>query len=71
MHLNIRSLLTKLDEVKLNLLNGKQNVLGFSERWLHNYVNDNLIEVSGYQLLRQDRCSENEKKSKDGGGLFI
>lgn len=54
-HLNIRSLLPKIDQVRHELLNGSLDVVGFSETWMHDKLNSNLIEQSGYNLERQDK----------------
>lgn len=62
-HLNIRSLLPKVDQVRHELLNGILDVACFSETWLHDKLNSNLIEQDGYSLERQDRIT-----GKRGGG---
>ena len=53
--LNVRSLFPKIDEIKL--LAKDFDVICLCETWLSSAVNDKLIEIPGYTLFRQDRCS--------------
>lgn len=53
--MNVRSVLSKFNAVKLNLLNGAFEIVGLSESWLHQNIDPALIQVRGYQLLRLDR----------------
>lgn len=64
-HNNIRSLLPKIDEFETTYLDGKLDVMGVTETWLHKYVDDNLICNNQYDLIRNDR------KGKKGGGLCM
>lgn len=63
-HINIRSLLPKFDIFVHEFLDNKLDVVGVSETWFHDIVNDNLILSPGYNLVRNDRAS-----GKRGGGL--
>lgn len=65
-HLNIRSLLPKWEEVKFILLDGAFEMVGLTETWLHEYIDDNLVTVPGFSLVRQDR-----KSGKRGGGIGL
>ena len=56
-HLNIRSLLPKLDDVKHMLQKTKLNFLLVSETWLNDKVLDAEVEISNYVCHRQDRDS--------------
>lgn len=67
-HLNIRSILPKLDEVKEKFLDGHFQIIGLSETWLHNKIESALVQVEGYQLIRQDRQCTSKKR---GGGLCL
>lgn len=64
-HVNIRSILPKFDEVKLNLLTGVFEVVGLSESWLHHNIDSALVQAEGYQLIRFDRSRDLKKR---GGG---
>lgn len=67
-HLNIRSLLPKLDAFKCCFLEGSFEVVGISETWLHCKIETALIQVDGFQMIRQDR---NKSANKRGGGLCL
>lgn len=67
-HLNIRSLLPKLEEFKHYFLDGSIEVIGISETWLHSKIETALVQVEGYQMIRQDR---NHLTGKRGGGLCL
>ena len=55
-HLNIRSLINKLDELQVFLENRSRGlVLGLSETWLDGSLLDAELEVPGFSLYRKDR----------------
>lgn len=65
-HLNVRSLLPKLNEFKniVDELNG--DVIGLSETWLSNNIPDDVIKIQGYNFVRKDR------QTRGGGvGMYI
>ena len=65
-HLNIRSLFNKIDQLRTLFVDF--DVIVVSETWLTPEITDASIELSGYRLFRQDRILPNGKK---GGGLCL
>lgn len=68
-HLNVRSLLAKIDQLKLDLVNNKgpkPDIMTLSETWLDNSVGDEEVNIPGYSILRLDR-----QQNKSGGGVAI
>ena len=63
-HLNIRSLIPKLAEVKRILRLTGAAAAAFSETWLDETVNDAEIAVDGYSVIRRDR-------NRHGGGVLL
>lgn len=63
-HINIRSLLPKLDFVKIWVKSSDPDILVLSETWLNNSVSDKDIAVKGYSVFRCDR-------PRKGGGVAI
>ena len=64
-HLNIRSLLPKLDELRTFLHEYKcAHLFGVSETWLTDSVCDGLVGINGFQTHRRDRGGR-------GGGLLV
>ena len=63
-HLNTRSLLPKLDELRLLAANTKVAVIGITESWLDASVTDAEVEIPGYLIVRHDR-------NRTGGGVCI
>ena len=63
-HLNIRSLMPKIDSVRLDLLHDL-DMLCLSETWLHEKILDTFICAEGYEVGRLDRGR------KKGGGLCM
>ena len=61
-HLNVRSLICHLDELRCFVKSEAPDVLGLSETWLDNSISDKEISISGYHLLRRDR-------NRSGGGV--
>ena len=71
-HLNARSLLNNIDLVRLFLMNNKVSVCTISETWLTNNIPNKLIEIDGFNIIRNDRTtiSDINSKVKRGGGLL-
>ena len=70
-HLNLQSLRNKLDQLNLYLNNSPINVLTFSESWLSSSIPDNMLDINGYTLYRNDRSWRENPQSdiKRGGGV--
>lgn len=68
-HVNIQSLcarqMSKFDEFKMCFYDSKIDVICLTETWLTNDVPDSLIEIDGYNIVRNDR------KYSRGGGLCV
>ena len=62
LHLNINSILPKLDEQKTIAGNTKAEIIGITESKLENSISDSEVEILGYCILRCDR-------SRNGGGV--
>ena len=61
-HLNINSLLPKIDELRLIALETKAAIIGISESKIDDTVLDAEIEIEGYALIISDR-------NRHGGGI--
>ncbi|CAB4036183.1 Hypothetical predicted protein, partial [Paramuricea clavata] len=64
-HLNVRSLLPKIDLVRMFISKNPFDVFTLSETWLKPTVTDAEINIPNYLITRQDR------KDKAGGGTAI
>ena len=67
-HLNIRSLLPKIDQIRTLLTQYNIDIKTISETWLNSHIDDKLIAIPGYTSLRQDRHAKDVKTR--GGGLI-
>jgi len=64
-HLNVQSLMSKVDELRALLSGAKRPVvLGLSETWLDESVLDGEVSIPGYSQYRRDRTSK-------GGGVLV
>ena len=71
-HLNIRSLYNKIDSFRLFLENSNITVATISETWLTGAIPDSLVNVPGYNILRNDRKTKNlNGHTKKGGGVAL
>ena len=72
-HLNIRSLLNKIDLFRTTFHESNIQILGLSETWLSTSIPDPLVELPGYTLFRNDRNFNNVAalKTKKGGGVCL
>ena len=64
-HLNIRSVLPKMDYIKTLVYQTDPDLLILGESWLKKITNDSDIALSGYNVFRVD------KPKKRGGGVAI
>ncbi len=48
---NVRSLLPKIDELALILI----DIAAVSETWLHSHIENEVLSIPNYNLIRQDR----------------
>lgn len=63
-HLNVRSLVGKIDMVRIWALSTNADVFVLSETWLNKSISDMDVTIGGYNLFRRDR-------PKKGGGVVI
>ena len=63
-HVNVQSLIGKIDSLRIFLKENPFDVLTLSETWLKANVSDNEIYIPGYTLSRNDR------DSRIGGGTL-
>lgn len=69
-HVNIRSLLPKIEILRHELVSEPVDILCVSETWLRPAIPDSMLGISGYSLERLDRTSEDSQVKKTGGGHF-
>ena len=70
LYTNIRSIMNKGKREELQILtrDNKIDILGITESWTHEGIEDAEIMLSGYNLFRRDRKNRNKKK---GGGVLM
>jgi len=57
-HLNVQSLLPKIDEVRAVVLDARRPViLGLSETWLDGSIDSGEVDIPSFILYRRDRSS--------------
>ena len=62
LHINVNSLLSKIDELRDVVGHTKPAILGITESKLDSSVSDQEVDISGYSILRSDR-------NRYGGGV--
>ena len=72
LHLNVRSLPKKIDQIRLMLHDSNLDVLTFSETWLKSHLHTKTVELRGYKPFRLDRNKRgpNTRTKKRDGGLI-
>lgn len=63
-HLNVRSLLPKIDQIRHYVEDTKCSIIGVTETWLDSTVPDAELNIPGYTVIRKDR-------NRQGGGVCI
>ena len=71
MHMNVRSLINKIDQMRLLFDNSKIDVLTLSETWAKDYMNTHLLSIKSYDIIRQDRDLTSTNKKRGGGLLTL
>lgn len=61
-HLNIRSILPKISELRLFAASTKVSIISITETWLDNSISDDEIAIPGFLIARRDR-------NRNGGGV--
>ena len=62
-HINVRSLLKKMDQIRLITDGSEVDVFTISETWLKPHLSTTLVELDGYRAFRQDKCSKTNNKN--------
>ena len=70
LHLNVRSIMKKIDQLKTMFFESKLDVLSISETWLKPCLNSKLVDLKGFEQFRLDR-KKGAKTKKRGGGLLL
>ena len=55
LHLNARSLLPKMSELKLVAIRTKAAILSITETWLDETVTNQEVQIENYSVVRSDR----------------
>ena len=70
-HLNIRSLLKKIDQLRAILEGSQIDIIAISETWLNSKIDPQMVNIQGYKMYRLDREVKKHKLvRKRGGGLI-
>jgi hypothetical protein len=64
--LNARSILNKVDEISIRTKILNPEVLCITETWLNDHIPDEVVQVSGYTIIRKDRAN-----GIRGGGVYL
>lgn len=68
-HINCRSLFPKIDFLRHLMYEKPVDVLCMSETWLKADIQDFMVELQGYNLIRHDRKHLVDGRSRTGGGV--
>ena len=70
-HLNLQSFRNKIDVVKTHIAIYNFDIFTFSESWLDERMDSQILQINGYNLIRLDRAWTNNDQiyPKRGGGV--
>ena len=70
--LNVRSLVQKINQLRLDIPNSGFDIFTVSETWLNANTEDRLATITNYNLIRLDRqTARPDGSTKSGGGVGI
>ena len=67
LHVNVRSLPNKIDQLRVQLSTTSLDVISVSETWAKKCLSSQLFQIQGYNIERQDRDLSKTTKKKGGG----
>ena len=70
-HMNVRSLSKKIDQLRVLLTGSQLDVLTLSETWLDSAINSTTVLIEGFTVYRQDRGMVASTKKRGGGLLTL
>ena len=73
LHWNVRSIIRKIDQIKILLDDSPIDIITISESWLKPHLHSRLLAIDGFQMYRQDRKVKSRTRTrtgKRGGGLL-
>ena len=71
-HINIRSMPSKLDEIRMMLRDNNIDILCVSETWLNAQISSDILIFAGYRVLCRDRTQPKRgRQCARGGGLAV
>ena len=62
-HLNVNKIMPVFDMVKMDIKSQAMHIATLSETWLKEEHLTAMIDIPGYQLIRQDRTGVRDRKS--------
>lgn len=72
---NARSLRTKIDELQINTKACFEyhtaSLLAITETWLHQDIQNSLVDIDGFSLIRADRIYQSGKSRGDGIAMYV
>ena len=70
-HLNLQSFKNKIDIVKTHIALSNFDIFTFSESWLDERLNNQMLDINAYNLIRHDRVwfVNDSTQPKRGGGV--
>jgi hypothetical protein len=68
MYFNAKSILNKRDELMIRIGLEKPGIIGVTETWLNESIDDSVIAIPGFKICRRDRSDSS--KTRGGGVLF-
>ena len=69
---NVRSLWNKLQPIRQQITTSNFQFLGIVESWLKSNIPNCLLDIPGYQMLRNDRVQQRpDGQVKRGGGIIV
>ena len=66
--INARSILNKIDELRVLVAERNPDIVGITESWCYNEILDSELELNGYKLYREDRRDTFKGR---GGGVLL
>ena len=72
-HLNVRSIVKKINQLRLLDVDSRIDIVTISESWLKDHLHSRLVGIEGYDMHRLDRVKprkQGKRKCVRGGGLI-
>ena len=71
LYLNAQSILSKLPDLEATAFDSKPDLILITESWCNANIEDNILNITGFELIKDLRSDRTDTTNSIGGGLLV